>query len=60
MEDWDDAEEPEEDLSEWEDEDDEALVIECSCGAEIDFPPDFKEGKFRCPECGKKGKIKLD
>ncbi|MCK5772296.1 MAG: hypothetical protein KAH57_00770, partial [Thermoplasmata archaeon] len=62
VEDWDGAEEPEEDLSEWEDseEEEEALVIECSCGAEIDFPPDFKGGKFRCPECGKKGKIKLD
>ncbi len=62
VEDWDGAEDDVEDLNEWEEseEEEEALVIECSCGAEIEFPPDFKGGRFRCPECGKKGKIRLD
>lgn len=52
-------EEIEEFEDEWEDEE-EALEVHCPrCGSVFELPPDFEGGRFKCPECGKGGKIKL-
>lgn len=54
----DEWEDVEEDEDEWEDmEEEEDIIVECKCGEEIEIPSDFKGSRFRCPECGRKGKI---
>ncbi|MFO8050432.1 MAG: hypothetical protein R6V01_01880 [Thermoplasmatota archaeon] len=47
---WEDVEE-----DEWEEED--IITVSCKCGEEIEIPSDFKGSKYRCPECGRKGRI---
>ncbi|MEA3559600.1 MAG: Ig-like domain-containing protein, partial [Candidatus Thermoplasmatota archaeon] len=37
--------------------DEDVFIVTCKCGEEIEIPSDFKGSKFRCPECGKKGRI---
>ena len=59
---WEELEEEEgwEDVDddEWEDDEDEdGLVVTCTCGEDIEIPDDFTGSKFRCPNCGRKGRI---
>jgi hypothetical protein len=60
-EDWEDFEEMEdlEDEDEWgEEEEEEVLVVTCKCGEEIEVPS-TGDGRFRCPECGRSGRVKV-
>ncbi|MBN1539290.1 MAG: hypothetical protein JW939_04030, partial [Candidatus Thermoplasmatota archaeon] len=57
-EEWGEEEEWEElDEEELEEMDEENPIITCSCGEEVEIPFEFKGSMFRCPRCGKKGKI---
>jgi hypothetical protein len=63
-EDWEELEEEGwvEEEDEWEEdeedeEEEEGMIVTCKCGEEIEIPPEFKGTKFRCPDCGRKGKI---
>ncbi len=56
--DWEEMDEDEwEDDTEEEEEEEEELVVVCKCGEEVDIPSEFSGSKFRCPNCGRKGKI---
>jgi len=63
-EEWEELEEEEweelEDEDEWEEleeDEEEVIVVHCRCGEEIEIPDEFKGSKFKCPRCGRKGRI---
>jgi hypothetical protein len=61
-EDWEELEEEgwveeEEDEEEEEEEEEEEIIVTCRCGEEVEIPPEFTGTRFKCPNCGKKGKI---
>jgi hypothetical protein len=57
-EDWEEEEEEDEWEEITEEEVEEVLVVTCKCGEEIEIPSSFKGSKFRCPSCGRTGKLR--
>ncbi len=60
-EEWEELDEVDDD-EEWEDEEEEEpeeiLVVTCKCGEEIEIPSTFSGSKFKCPSCGRTGKLR--
>ena len=60
-EEWEELDEVDDD-DEWEDEEEEEpeeiLVVTCKCGEEIEIPSTFSGSKFRCPSCGRTGRLR--